>query len=70
MLRISIVCPDMLVTTSPGFVARPDGMFSQAATRPITLTFAFSSAIARSVAEHAGGAAHVEFHLVHVVRRA
>ncbi len=38
----------MLFTTSPGFVARPDGMFSQAATRPITLTFAFSSATARS----------------------
>ena len=39
----------MLVTTSPGLVARPDGMFSQAATSPIRLTSALSSAIARSV---------------------
>src|SRR6266850_760246 len=29
---------------SPGLLARPDGMFSQAGTMPITLTFGFSSA--------------------------
>ena len=39
----------MLVTTSPGLVARPEGMFSQAGMRPTTLTGAFISAIVRNV---------------------
>ena len=32
VFRISMVWPDMLVTTSPGLVARPEGMFSAQAT--------------------------------------
>ncbi len=34
---------------SPGFTAAPEGMFSQAATTPTTLTFSFNSASARIV---------------------
>ena len=64
-----MVWPDMLVTTSPGLTARPLGMFSQVGMRPTTLSFGLSSASARKRAEHAGGAAHVELHLVHLGRR-
>jgi hypothetical protein len=46
VLMISIVCPDMLLTMSPGRVARPLGMFSQAGITATTLTGASSSAIA------------------------
>ena len=49
VFRISIVWPDMLVTMSPGRVARPLGMFSQAGITPTTLTGSFISATARSV---------------------
>ena len=44
-----MVCPDMLVTMSPGLVAAPPGMFSQAGTSPITFSFSPSSAAARKV---------------------
>ncbi len=43
---ISIVWPDMLVTMSPGRVAFPPGMFSQAGKTPTTLHSGSSSAIA------------------------
>ena len=39
----------MLVTTSPGLVAVPLGMFSHEGIRPITLTLGLSSASARKV---------------------
>ena len=38
-IQISMVLPDIEVTTSPGFVAQPLGIFSAAATTPITLIF-------------------------------
>ena len=38
-----------MVTTSPGLLAWPPGMFSQAGATPITLTGAFIAASARSV---------------------
>ena len=47
MLMISIDLPDIAICTSPGFCAFPDGIFSVAQTMPITLTFGFSSAMAR-----------------------
>ena len=37
------------MTTSPGLIARPPGMFSQAGIRPTRLTRAFSCATARKV---------------------
>ena len=40
VLRISMVCPDIDVTTSPGLVARAEGIFSAQARRPTTLTLA------------------------------
>ena len=46
MFRISTVLPDRLVTISPGFVAPPLGMFSEAATKPTTLTGIFRLAMA------------------------
>ncbi|MNV73244.1 hypothetical protein D3C71_1663820 [compost metagenome] len=44
-----MVCPLMLVTTSPGFTARPSGMFSHAGIKPTTLIAGCSSANARKV---------------------
>ena len=44
VFSISIVIPDMLVTTSPGRVATPLGIFSAQASMPITLFFKFISA--------------------------
>ena len=41
-----MVWPDMLVTTSPGLVALPPGMFSLAAMTPTTLIGSFISAMA------------------------
>ena len=41
-----MVWPDILVTTSPGLVAPPLGIFSAAATMPTTLSFKSISAIA------------------------
>ncbi len=49
VLRISIVCPDMLLTTSPGLIARPSGMFSHAGMTPTRFRLGFNSATARSV---------------------
>ncbi len=49
MFSTSIVWPDIDVKTSPGLVAVPEGMFSQATTMPTTLTLSFISATARSV---------------------
>ena len=43
-----MVCPLMLVTTSPGFTARPSGMFSQAGINPTTLIAGCSSPKARN----------------------
>ena len=43
-----MVCPLMLVTTSPGLTARPSGMFSQVGIRPTTLMAGLSSASARN----------------------
>ena len=43
MFSISIVKPDILSMTSPGFVAFPAGIFSTAGTRPITFTGSFVS---------------------------
>ena len=37
VFNISIVIPDMLLMTSPGLVALPDGIFSTAGIRPTTL---------------------------------
>ena len=48
MLRISTVCPDSVVTMSPGLVAPPPGMFSQVGTTAIAFTGAFMPASARS----------------------
>ena len=42
----SIVWPDMLRTMSPGLVARPLGMFSQAGTMPTRLSLSCISAAA------------------------
>ena len=42
-----MVCPLMLVTTSPGLTARPSGMFSQLGISPTTLIAGLSSASAR-----------------------
>ena len=61
-----MVWPDMLVTMSPGLVALPPGMFSVAGTTPTTLIFSFSLGDRAHRAEHRGGAAHVELHLVHL----
>lgn len=46
MLITSMVWPDMLHLMSPGFVARPLGMFSQAGTMPTTLSLRPISAAA------------------------
>ena len=46
MLRISIVCPDIDVTTSPGLLAAPPGMFSVAGMTATTLSGNFISATA------------------------
>lgn len=42
-----MVCPLMLVTTSPGLTALPSGMFSHAGIRPTTLMAGRRSASAR-----------------------
>jgi len=44
-----MVCPDMLVTTSPGLVAVPLGMFSQVGIKPIRFTLGCNSAMVRKV---------------------
>ncbi len=44
-----MVCPDRLVTTSPGFTARPPGMFSQLGISATTLTLGRNSPIAHIV---------------------
>ncbi|MNN36650.1 hypothetical protein D3C81_1505530 [compost metagenome] len=44
-----MVRPFIEVTTSPGLVARPDGMFSHAAMMPMTFSFRFISPMARKV---------------------
>ncbi len=44
-----MVWPDMLLTTSPGLMARPLGMFSQVGTMTTRFSFGLSSATARSV---------------------
>ena len=49
VLRISIVWPDRLFTTSPGLIAVPLGRFSHAGTMHTRLSFGFNPAIARSV---------------------
>ena len=41
-----MVCPDMLVTMSPGLIAWPPGMFSQLGMTPTTLIGGFISASA------------------------
>src|SRR5436305_554062 len=46
VLMISMVLPPEPVTTSPGLIALPDGMFSVVGTMPMTLIFGLSSAIA------------------------
>ncbi len=46
MLITSIVWPDMLLTMSPGLVARPLGMFSQVGTTPTTFSLRPISAAA------------------------
>ena len=56
----------MLVTMSPGLVALPPGMFSVVGMMPTTLSGSFISATAFSVPSTLAGAAHVEFHLVHL----
>src|SRR5713101_3687300 len=47
VLMISMVFPFDAVTTSPGFVALPEGMFSVVGTMAMTLIAGFSSAMAR-----------------------
>jgi hypothetical protein len=64
-----MVCPLMLVTTSPGFTARPPGMFSQAGISPTTLIFRLEFGERPEHTQDAGGTAHVELHLVHFRRR-
>src|ERR1043165_2559719 len=49
VLRISTVWAESVVTTSPGLVAWPPGMFSQVGMTPTTLTGASMPASARSV---------------------
>ena len=46
VLSTSMVCPDMLVTMSPGRCAVPDGMFSVSPIRPTALTAALRAASA------------------------
>ena len=46
MLITSIVLPVIVVTTSPGLVALPPGMFSVVGTHMVTSIFGFSRAIA------------------------
>jgi len=48
VLRISTVCPDMLVTMSPGLIALPPGMFSVEGMMPTTLSGRRMSAAAFS----------------------
>ena len=65
----STVFPDADVSTSPGFIARPPGMFSVVGTMPITLIGAFSSPIARMAQTTAAPPGHVVLHPLHAVGR-
>jgi hypothetical protein len=49
VFRISTVCPESVVTTSPGLVAWPPGMFSQVGMTPTTFSGACMPASARMV---------------------
>jgi hypothetical protein len=60
--------PAIEVTMSPGFVARPLGMFSQVGMMPTTLMGAPIVASALMVPKTERGAGHVELHLVHARR--
>ncbi len=56
-----MVFPFIARTTSPGLVARPEGMFSVAATRPRTETLGLSFPSARMVARTAADPAMSHF---------
>ena len=49
VFRTSIVCPDIDVTTSPGFVALPAGIFSESAIVQTKFTGSFEAATAHMV---------------------
>ena len=60
VLRISIVCPLIEVTTSPGRAALPSGMFSAAATTPVTSIGSFRSRQA-SMTPNTAAAPHMSY---------
>jgi hypothetical protein len=59
----------MLVTTSPGFVARPRRHVLAGRDETDHADLRLELGHGAQHAEHAGGAAHVELHLIHVARR-
>ena len=65
MLNTSTDLPLAPVRTSPGFSARPPGMFSVIGTMPTTVMGAFSSAIARIAPIDGRAAGHVVLHPLH-----
>ena len=54
---------------SPGLIARPSGIFSQAGIKPTTLSGKIGLRAGGERAENGGRAAHIEFHFVHRPRR-
>ena len=58
----------MEICTSPGFCARPPGIFSLEGTTAITLHDGFRRGDRAHRADHGGAAAHVVFHFFHVIR--
>ena len=70
MLLTSIVVPFIAVTTSPGFIERPLGMFSVAPTMRDDVDGQLERGDRAHRLEHGGAARHVELHLVHLRRRA
>ncbi len=69
VLMISIVLPRWLVTTSPGLIAVPDGMFSVVGIKPDHVHLRLEPAQHLEGAQHRRGPRHVVLHLFHVRRR-
>src|SRR5476649_747611 len=64
VLMISMVCPDIEVTMSPGRCALPSGMFSTRPMTPTALTFATRGEHVHEASD-AGRARHVALHVLH-----
>ena len=70
MLWTSTVLPPWMCSTSPSFIAEPDGMLSVHIMKPITSLRQPSGAERRHRRQHGGGAGHVHLHRrVHRVAR-